>query len=545
MPRTAITGLANIAAILPASPGVMTPAASAAVTAFMARAMSAALSIGGSANLTERSRQGGRMRSIQSRIAVGSPASAISTARRVKPSASPSSSTAAASVFLLRAPAGRPAGWPDRPFANGRPVPAPVLVKAHQPLSSPWVRPPSHFTRSGRRRCYLGDFIFAKMAICGDVTKPPAPVRALSPIVHTWQNDRATCCDEYIRRLLMIRFPFERAMGALLLMLTAILSLMMIHSPGTSDVSTVLNWTEVLYSNGLVAGYSTIISDFYTEYPPIFHAILYIARTFGATAGLSPLMSFKVTTLAFQLMSTGLILLLSRSYWTAAAFNGSLLLGGVSLGYQDVWLAPPLIAAFWAFEARRDVLGTALFVIACLIKWQPLIVAPFVAIYLFEISNLQSCRKAFGRILFWNLVILVTITVALLTIIFGLAPARSLWHGMNHPHWSGTALNLPWMAEFFRELLFSSSSSWQNELQVLKPSAIYLLPVKIIFWIVFTTIIISAIRADKTFTNCLLFSIIGLVTYVIWNSGVHENHLSQLFWHTCLCCISALASIGQ
>ena len=62
-------------------------------------------------------------------------------------------------------------------------------------------------------------------------------------------------------------------------------------------------------------------------------------------------------------------------------------------------------------------------------------------------------------------------------------------------------------------------------MQVLKPSAIYLLPVKIIFSIVFATIIISAIRADKTFNNCILFSIIGLVTYVIWNSGVHENHL--------------------
>jgi hypothetical protein len=122
MPRTAITGLANIAAILPAFPGVMTPAASAAVTAFMARAISAALSIGGSANLTARSRQGGRMRSIQSRIAVGSPASAISTARRVKPSASPSSSTAAASVLLV-ARAGRAAGRVARPPLCERPPP--------------------------------------------------------------------------------------------------------------------------------------------------------------------------------------------------------------------------------------------------------------------------------------------------------------------------------------------------------------------------------------------------------------------------------------
>ncbi|HYZ40788.1 MAG TPA: hypothetical protein VE687_09195 [Stellaceae bacterium] len=64
-----------MAAILPASPGVIWPPASAAVTAFIAAAMSAALSIGGNANLTVRSRHGGRRRSRQSRIAVGSPAS--------------------------------------------------------------------------------------------------------------------------------------------------------------------------------------------------------------------------------------------------------------------------------------------------------------------------------------------------------------------------------------------------------------------------------------------------------------------------------------
>src|SRR5208282_2994578 len=55
----------------------------------IAAAMSAALSIGDSANLTARSRQGGRMRSRQSLSAVGSPASANSTALRVKASASP------------------------------------------------------------------------------------------------------------------------------------------------------------------------------------------------------------------------------------------------------------------------------------------------------------------------------------------------------------------------------------------------------------------------------------------------------------------------
>ena len=101
------------------------------MTAFIAAAMSAALSIGGKANLTMRSRHGGRMRSRQSRSAPtgqarglkvhGSPINASSTAMRVNASASPASSAAAAIVVLLRQPTRRPSGLPDRPFSNGRP----------------------------------------------------------------------------------------------------------------------------------------------------------------------------------------------------------------------------------------------------------------------------------------------------------------------------------------------------------------------------------------------------------------------------------------
>ena len=194
-------------------------------------------------------------------------------------------------------------------------------------------------------------------------------------------------------------------------------------------------------------------------------AILYVALAiFGSAVGLSPFISFAIVIVTFQLVSVGIILLLSCSYWIAAAFNASLLLGGVALGYMDVFVAPSLIAAFWAFKMRRNVLGAAFFLIACLTKWQPLVVAPFIAVYLLEIYDLRSFRSAVGTRLFWHLAILVAATIALLCLLFGLAPVRSLWHGMNHAFLSGNALNLPWVASFFYKLLFSSSFSMQTEL---------------------------------------------------------------------------------
>jgi hypothetical protein len=59
---------------------------------------------------------------------------------------------------------------------------------------------------------------------------------------------------------------------------------------------------------------------------------------------------------------------------------------------------------------------------------------------------------------------------------------------------------------------------------VVVPSLRYLLPIKVMFAIVFGAVIVRMIQSDKSFQNCLLFSIIGFVSYLIWNTGVHENH---------------------
>jgi hypothetical protein len=145
-------------------------------------------------------------------------------------------------------------------------------------------------------------------------------------------------------RVLMIRLSFQPAAGALVLMLTVVLSLMMIRSPGTSDVALFLEQTDAVYQSGLAAGYSNILINQYCcggfEYPPGHYANLYVARALGNAVGLSPLISFKVLILIFQLVSAGIILLISGDFWVAAALNASFLLSGVGLGYTDIFFAP-------------------------------------------------------------------------------------------------------------------------------------------------------------------------------------------------------------
>src|SRR5215204_5022692 len=70
---------------------------------------------GGNSNVTWRSLRGGQRRSRQRRIAVMSPALASSMAFLMIASASWSSRASIASVVLLRAPLGLPAGLPEIP----------------------------------------------------------------------------------------------------------------------------------------------------------------------------------------------------------------------------------------------------------------------------------------------------------------------------------------------------------------------------------------------------------------------------------------------
>jgi len=72
-------------------------------------------------------------------------------AARVRASASPARSAAAASVALLREPGRRPAGLPDRPFSNGRPrTRAGSFVNSTSDMIIRLVRPAAHFRRRGR-----------------------------------------------------------------------------------------------------------------------------------------------------------------------------------------------------------------------------------------------------------------------------------------------------------------------------------------------------------------------------------------------------------
>jgi uncharacterized membrane protein len=334
----------------------------------------------------------------------------------------------------------------------------------------------------------------------------------------------------------MNQVSLQGSVGALLLAVTLLLTLLLLPSPGTGDVGIFLVWMRVVHEQGLLDGYASVVANFPRglveglattgggEYPPLAYVILYAARHLGELAGLTPFASFKLALFVFHWSSVALVLVLSGSLLLAAAFSASILLSGIGLGYMDICLAPWLIGAFWMIRSGRPVLGLGLFMVSVLVKWQPLIIAPFLLLHLLGISDLRSAWAAIGGVPFRRFLALAAAAAVLLGLAFGHWPVTAFLHAAAHPYLSGNAFNLPRLVGFVSQLLTDPAFAADSELSVTQPPAVLLLPFKTLFWFGYAAILFLAARSEKTLENGLLFAVAGFVSYCTLNTGVHENH---------------------
>jgi hypothetical protein len=327
---------------------------------------------------------------------------------------------------------------------------------------------------------------------------------------------------------------FRQTVGALLLGSTILLAILLAQAPGTPDVAVFTRWMEILRSEGIIDGYATIVGNFGAdgppsvigggEYPPLIHVVLHAAGSIGARFALSSFVLLKSTLLVFHLASVLLVLGVSGSFLTAAAFSAAVLLNGPALGYLDLVFAPSLIGALWLLRAGRTLPGLVLLVLALLLKWQPIIVLPFVLIHVFRIPGRDAPADGSGADLLWRMAAFGGVVLACVALLFGRWPLIAFLHAIDHPHLSGNALNLPWLASFAVGALSRSGLAADGEVGILMPPTMSMLPAKALFLAVFAAVVWRAARSEKTFANCLLFSVVGSAAYCALNTGVHENH---------------------
>jgi hypothetical protein len=275
-------------------------------------------------------------------------------------------------------------------------------------------------------------------------------------------------------------------------------------APGTEDVADIwLPWMDAVARHGLIKGYAAIDAD----YPPGASALLLAARRLLPDA--SGLVVLKALLAVAQLASTLLFAAYCRRIGPSLCFVAAIALSASSLGYLDVLIAVPLLVALFAVLDERPALSSTALAIACLVKWQPLILLPL----LLPIWIEQARKVPVGRL---------AVAASPLAAICA-ATAWWFWpeiwialgQAFAHGTWSAYALNLPWLLQLL--------SGMPPQVMDVPDRAIVAL--RLLFAAVYLPLVLCAWLTRRSAKTAMVYGLVGFAAYFMLAPSVHENHL--------------------
>lgn len=179
------------------------------------------------------------------------------------------------------------------------------------------------------------------------------------------------------------------------------------------------------------------------------------------------------------------------------------------LAYLDILLAIPLLVSFFAALDRRPILSAAAFGIACLIKWQPLVIVPFMLVVWFEQARSEPRRHLVAAGL-------LAIAAGVIAWVFWPAIWSSFTHAFGHVGWSAHALNFPWFVQIVL--------GYQP--QIIQAPSAPLLGLRVIFATIYLLLLGTGIWRQRGDTMTMLsFALAAFLAYFTFAASVHENHL--------------------
>jgi len=327
------------------------------------------------------------------------------------------------------------------------------------------------------------------------------------------------------------------------LLLVNLIAISFFFSPGTGDVGTWARWMREIDTNGLLGGYTQ--SD--TDYPPLAFVILAAVSRSAVALEVSRFLVLKLSILLFLFATAGCFYAFTRNALLTAALELGLIVNSMGLAYLDIYFAPFLIAGLFHLQRGNLSRGLVLFTISCSIKWQPLIIAPFVCAYVLGAANERSAEKnPRFKTQILPFVFAAGAVALPLMLIFGWKVFDSLKRAMTgHAFLSAYGLNFSWVQTWALELINPEKyGALQNgEINIfLTRDPLLVWPDKILFYLTYAAIFVAFIRQRKTFERLIVYSMLGYLAYFVFNTGVHENHL---FLVCCLAWVLAFLKPDQ
>lgn len=321
----------------------------------------------------------------------------------------------------------------------------------------------------------------------------------------------------------MLPIQIGKSQQQLTVCLVVLISVMFFPSIGTWDMLIWLDWGNNTERLGLVGGYAAN----HHEYPPLTSVLLYLSFRLADLFGVHHFYGIKLGFACF-LVATGLILgRLFRDDLPAFVFSALLLVYScLALSYLDIYIVPSLLLAFIAIRAGNLRSGLLWYSLAVMTKYPPLIIAPFLGIYV-AAQLWQGSAVRFVRALLqvcWPSLLLVVLLLA----IFGQEPLLALRRALLHSDLSANALNFNWVQTRVIQLLFSGRDiveAWNDDARLLRhPPALAAWLARTLFVLGYTAALVWFWRQSRRLDTLLLACLLGHTAYFLFAIGAHENH---------------------
>jgi hypothetical protein len=296
-----------------------------------------------------------------------------------------------------------------------------------------------------------------------------------------------------------------------------LISFTFFHSPGTSDVKEDLRWVTNTEKFGVRAGYI----ENGDSYPPLIPLFLFFVSKIATSLNLSVFIGLKLSLYLFLYLTAVIFYFATRNLWLTSAIILAFTLNSVALCYLDIFLAPTLLLSYFALAQNRLTTFAVLFAISCMIKFQPLILLPPIAIYL--ISRNDFKQLLVGVVLPSLLVIVIFLLVYRLELVMAFVRALFFHHQL-----SANATNINWILTYVLHLAqperFGPLVDGRVDF-ISTTDPLLWIPSKVIFVIAYLLTLKQFTKEEKSYENLMAFSLISYFAYFTFNTGVHENHL--------------------
>jgi Gpi18-like mannosyltransferase len=328
----------------------------------------------------------------------------------------------------------------------------------------------------------------------------------------------------------------DRWKDIVLLLAGILVGLAFLNAHGTEDRGRWLIYIDLARSHGIFGTYPfavfNAVAGATTDYPPLSIIFLAILSRFADLFHAADLDTLKVSLIVFTLACAAIV-----AAWQAGkhgrvlgvAMFLTLTVNALVLVYIDVYSLAFLLLALWFFDRGWYGTGAVAFVISILVKWQPIILIPFVVLYLWPRCRLRDIARFIPAVV----VLLAALAV------YGRPMTHAFVNGMQEPTFSGRALNFNWLATARAEAHLPSyvradgyvvtTMSALNLLNEYPPDTAkhYLELFNLSTALRYACFLVTVLYfwlSKRCFEDLLRASVVGFFAYFIFGMAVHENH---------------------